>query len=116
MQPFKIKIACLSYADLLLRFNRRLSFLFLERERMRLKIKFPSSFAWAWDQQDLTAKQVNPGGVATSKKKKKFTFFYCKMAVSCWIMSLMISSSVKWLPASELCWEMIDSIWSRKSS
>ena len=75
MQPFKIKIACLSYADLLLRFNRRLSFLFLERERMRLKIKFPSSFAWAWDQQDLTAKQVNPGGVATSKKKKKIHVF-----------------------------------------
>ena len=24
----------------------------------------PSSFTWAWDQQDITDKQINPGGVA----------------------------------------------------
>ena len=62
-KTLKIKISCLIYADILLRFNRNLSFFFKEREWFKDYI-FPSSFTWAWDQQDLTAKQVNPGGVA----------------------------------------------------
>ena len=49
------------------------AYLFLERE-CGSKVIFPSSFTWAWDQQDLTAKQVNPGGVALQKKKKNHVF------------------------------------------
>ena len=64
----KIKISCLIYADSLLRFNR--SYLSFFRERVWLKDYLPSSFTWAWDQQDLTAKQVNPGGVVGIKIKK----------------------------------------------
>ena len=93
-------------------------FFFLERE-YGSKIILPSSFTWAWDQQDLTAKQVNPGGVVGIElgvRKKKFASLYCKMVVSCSITSLMISSSVKWSPASESCLEKTDSTWSRKFS
>ena len=117
MQPYKktlkIKNSCLMYAELLLRFNRSFSFVF-QRESMAQRLFSPPPLPGLGTSKISLPSRSIQAELHLFKKKKNHVFF-CKVAVSCWITSLITSSSAKRLSASESRWR-IDSTWPRNSS